>query len=159
MFDAPCFVWEVPGTCNMQCEVDVFGHSPAVTIAGSGPFLWCAGWLQPWCGTLLTTCLIRGRMGFIFNLMLLLEVALCVVWCSACSVLKQPGTEASFYFHQSFNSANGCAEAHRKQLSKRPSKWYILNYIRILCMFKTDPEMAIHKFLLVSKAWLNHKPL
>ena len=68
------------------------------------------------------------RMGFIFNLMLLLAVA--GMRCFVYSFFKQPGTEASFCFRQSFNLVNGCAAAHRKQLmQKRPSKWLDLHIL------------------------------
>ena len=96
------------------------------------------------------------HMGFVFNLVRLLAVTGFFVLCLIClGAARDSGN--SFCFRHSFNSVNGCVEAHRKQLlQKRPSEkviWLIYRFdmfVRFL-----DPWIAIHKFLLVSKAWFN----
>ena len=155
------------GTCNMQCEVDVFGHSPAVTIAGSGLFPWCAGRLRPWCAntyyiihkTLLTTCLIIC-VWVLFSI-------LCFYWqwqgCGALSILSS-SSQGQRLHSASVRVSTWSMDVRQltgSNLCKRGqvSDLIYIYYIQILFMFKTDPEIAIHKFLLVSKAWLNHKPL
>ena len=91
-------------------------------------------------------------MGFIFNL--------CFYWqwqgCGALSILSS-SSQGQRLHSASVRVSTWSMDVRQltgSNLCKRGqvSDLIYIYYIQILFMFKTDPEIAIHKFLLVSKA-------